>query len=120
MDQKEMLETMLRLRDGGADPDTARREALAELRTIPGVGARVAADLYDLGYRSVAELADKDPQKIYDALCKRAGCRVNRCMLYVFRSITYYASTENPDPELLDWWKWQDAKNDDDGLESDA
>ena len=28
--------------------------------------------------------------------------------LYVLRCALYYASTDDPDPELLQWWNWKD------------
>ena len=81
---------------------------LKEFQQIPGVGKSIAKDLYDLGYRSVSELATEDPEVMYDNLCELHGCHVDRCMLYVFRCAHYYANTQNHDPELLKWWNWKD------------
>jgi hypothetical protein len=83
------------------------RGALGDLMAIPGVGKKTAADLVNLGIRSTADLKGRDPERLYDELCLRAGIKVDRCMLYVFRCAVYYASTRKPDPELLKWWNWK-------------
>ncbi len=85
-----------------------RETILAEFRKIPGVGVRIAEDYWNLGIRSVAELKDQDPEELYLKLCTLQGMQVDRCMLYVFRCANYYASTPQPDPELLKWWNWKD------------
>lgn len=83
---------------------------LKELRKIPGVGRTIAEDLWDLGFRSVAELRDQDPEELYRKLCTYQGAQVDRCMLYVFRCAAYYASTDRHDPEQLIWWNWKDRE----------
>ncbi len=87
-----------------------KRATLRNLKRIPGVGDRIAQDLFDLGYRSVDELKEQDPEAIYKRLCEHQGTRIDRCMLYVLRCAVYFASCENPDPKLLKWWNWKDAK----------
>ena len=81
---------------------------LKELRKIPGVGKAVAEDLWHLGIRSIKDLKDNDPEKLYEQLCVYQGCKVDRCMLYVFRCAVYYASNDQRDPELLKWWNWKE------------
>lgn len=80
-----------------------------ELRVIPGVGPRTAADLHALGIHRVRDLAGADPQALYDRLCEHAGTHVDRCMLYVLRCAVYFASEFPHDPELLRWWAWKDG-----------
>ena len=41
---------------------------LRELRRIPGVGASIALDLWDLGVRQVGQLDGADPERLYDRL----------------------------------------------------
>lgn len=79
-----------------------------ELEQIPGVGKSIAADLRRLGITSVRQLKGKDPEKLYRKLCRFRASPVDRCVLYVFRCAVYYASTRDPDPELLQWWNWKD------------
>lgn len=86
------------------------KSVLRELRRIPGVGPKVAEDLWDLGCRSVRDLKDRDPEEMYRRLCEIQGKHVDRCMLYVLRCAVYYASNEVHNPELLKWWQWKDAE----------
>src|SRR5881398_3078912 len=86
-----------------------QQATLKEFQQIPGVGKSIAKDLWDLGFRSVQELKDQDPEELYVRQCALEGTQVDRCMLYVFRCAVYYASNENHDPELLKWWNWKDV-----------
>jgi hypothetical protein len=83
---------------------------LKELRTIPGVGESIAEDFWNLGLRKVADLKRRNPQRLFDELCKLQGVKVDRCMLYVMRCAVYFASTKKPKPDLLKWWNWKDRK----------
>ncbi len=79
------------------------------LQAIPGVGPRIAGDLADLGYRSVADLKGADPESMYSRLGRLRGQRVDRCVLYVFRCAVYFAGPGPHDPALLKWWNWKDG-----------
>jgi len=81
-----------------------------ELERIPGVGPSIARDLRAIGITSVDQLQGKDPEQLYEKLCRFKASPVDRCMLYVLRCAVYYASSEDPDPRLLQWWNWKDAK----------
>ena len=85
------------------------RQVLKQFQKIPGVGKSISKDLYLLGYRSIEDLKNREPEMMYERLCLRAGTHVDRCMLYVFRCAVYYASTKKHDPEKLKWWNWTDA-----------
>lgn len=85
---------------------TAAR-ASGDLETIPGVGPSIAKDLRDLGFQTVRDLARRDPEQLYRRLCELRAVAVDRCVLYVFRCATYYASHSVHDPELLKWWNWK-------------
>ena len=88
-----------------------KRDELKALTVIPGVGKSIAQDLVDIGIRSVDDLKGKNPEKLYEMSNKHAGCRQDRCLLYVFRCAVYYAETtgRKQDPEKLKWWNWKDA-----------
>ncbi len=90
--------------------DSTQQAILKELQQIPGVGKSIAQDLWNLGFRSVQELKDQDPEDLYIRQCAYQGTHVDRCLLYVFRCAVYYASNEQHDPELLKWWNWKDRK----------
>lgn len=85
-----------------------QQEVLRELRTIPGVGASIAQDLYEMGIRNVTDLQGKDPERLYRLRCRQQGLKIDRCLLYVFRCAVYYAETARPTPKLLLWWNWKD------------
>jgi len=85
-----------------------KKESLKDFRRIPGVGKQIAEDLWQLGFRRVADLKNKDPEKLYLDHCERMGCTVDRCMLYVFRCAVYFASEKVHDPEKLKWWNWKE------------
>lgn len=87
-----------------------KQSALQELERIPGVGKSIALDLWDLGFRSIESLRGQDPQAIYETLRTRQGGQLDRCVLYVFRCAVYFASHDNPDPDLLKWWNWSDKR----------
>lgn len=97
---------------GGAAPVRAaldeRASALEALQVIPGVGPSIAGDLYELGLRRVADLAGKDPERLFRRHETLKGMPVDRCVLYTFRCAVYYASHPEPDPKLLRWWVWKD------------
>ena len=82
-----------------------------DLESIPGVGKAVAADLRGLGYRKVADLKGKNPEAMYEKLCRMQGMKIDRCMLYTFRCAVYYASKKKHDPEKLKWWNWKELKS---------
>jgi hypothetical protein len=72
---------------------------------LPGVGSAVAGDLFALGYRSANDLASEDPSLMYERLCTLQGCRVDRCMLYVFRCCVHVTRTGETH------WQWWDFKD---------
>lgn len=81
----------------------------SDLESIPGVGRSIAQDLRELGIQKTSHLVGQDPQDLYDRHCRQRGMHVDRCVLYTFRCAVYAASTKNPDPEKMKWWKWKDA-----------
>ncbi len=87
-----------------------KQSALKDLQQIPGIGKKIAKDLWNLGFRSVQELKKRDPEELYLKLSRQHGTHIDRCMLYVFRCAVYYASSKKHDPELLKWWNWKDKK----------
>lgn len=86
------------------------KQAMKELRIIPGVGKAVAEDLYLIGIKKVSDLKNANPDKLYAKHNKRVGRIEDRCLLYVFRCAVYFASKEEHHPDLLKWWNWKDKK----------
>ena len=89
-----------------------RSNALQDFQRIPGVGIKIAQDLFDLGYRNISNLKGQDPQLMYERLCEIQKTTVDHCMLYVFRCAVYFATESNPKPELLKWWNWKNDPSD--------
>ena len=89
-------------------PETAKTAVLRELQRLPNIGPSTALDLYDLGIRCVPDLKRQNPQRMYEQLMTQRGSHIDRCQLYVFRAAVYYAQTREPDPALVQWWKWSD------------
>ena len=84
---------------------------IKQLQEIPGVGVAIAEDLYDIGIRAVSDLKTKNPQRLYEKSCKKAGVKIDRCLLYVYRCAVYYASTKKHNSKKLLWWNWMDKTN---------
>jgi hypothetical protein len=87
-----------------------RRTSPDPLQTIPGVGPSIARDLRQLGVRRVADLKNRDPERLYGRLNTLRGARQDPCVLYTFRCAVYFASTARPDPKRLKWWWWKDRR----------
>lgn len=79
-----------------------------ELKSIPGVGEKIALELIELGFTKVSDLKNKNPEKLYEELCRIRKRYMDPCVLYVFRCAVYFASNTVHDPELLKWWNWKD------------
>lgn len=81
----------------------ARDQSIKELKAIPGVGISIATDLWNIGIKSVDDLAGKDPELLYEQSNDRVGQIQDRCLLYVFRCAVYFAETkkEERDFEML-------------------
>jgi hypothetical protein len=82
----------------------------SELLQIPGIGPAMTQDLNLLGYNTIADLKNADPQAMYDTLCEKTGAQHDPCVLYTFRCAVYYASHTKHDPRLLKWWNWKDRE----------
>lgn len=80
------------------------------LTSIPGVGKSIAADLNSIGILKVSDLHKKNPETLYEMLNKKAGVKLDRCLLYVLRCAVYYATVSPHKPQKLLWWNWSDKK----------
>lgn len=80
------------------------------LESIPGVGKSIARDLRDIGIDRPSCLKGKNPERLYEKLCRIRGEHIDRCMVYVLRCAVYYMNTpiESRDPKKLLWWNWKD------------
>lgn len=85
--------------------------SIKQLKTIPGIGKSIANNLYDIGIRSVEDLAGKNPESLFELSNAYVGSVQDRCLLYCFRCAVYFSETEQVerDPEKLKWWNWKDV-----------
>jgi len=81
-----------------------------ELRQIPYVGEATEKSLISLGYTTIADLKGQDPEEMYQREIIIKGCAIDRCQLYTYRLVVYYAENEKHDLEKLKWWYWKDKK----------
>lgn len=81
-----------------------------DLLTIPYVGKNTKEDLLNLGITCVEDLVGKDPEELFWEDCILKKRQEDRCQLYVFRMIVYYAEHKKWDQEKLKWWYWKDHK----------
>ena len=81
---------------------------MGELRKIPYVGKATEASWNLIGYNTIESLKGADPEKMYQKECELRDLEVDRCQLYMYRMVVYYANTKNPDPDKLKWWYWKD------------
>ena len=69
------------------------RKILDDIERIPGVGKAVAKDVCNLVILKISDLKEQNPEDLYKDLCRYQGCKVDRCMLYVFRCAVYTMPT---------------------------
>ncbi|MFQ6793183.1 helix-hairpin-helix domain-containing protein [Thomasclavelia sp.] len=81
---------------------------MGELQKIPYVGKATEASLKLIGYDTIASLKGADPEKMYQKECEIRKQPIDRCQLYMYRMVVYYANNENPDQDKLKWWYWKD------------
>ncbi len=81
---------------------------MGELRKIPNVGKATEAALTAMGYTSIESLKGADPEALYLRECALRGEKIDRCQLYLYRAVVYWANTPDPDPEKSKWWHWKD------------
>lgn len=83
-----------------------KMEALRRLQDLPGIGPRLADDLFRLGYRAPEDLHGANPVEMFMRLEELTGSAQDPCVLDAFQCAVYFASTEDPEPLLSQWWTW--------------
>lgn len=84
-------------------------EALTSpLKRIPGMDLPSVRDLLDIGITEVEELNGRSPEALFeDILNLREQTPPDR--LHFLRMAVYFAESDDPDPKLLQAWKWADS-----------
>lgn len=76
------------------------------LTDLISVGPAMLRDFELLGVRSVAQLARRDPQRLYESLCRVAPQHQDICCLDVFRAAVAQARDPQLPVEQCQWWYW--------------
>ena len=76
------------------------------LEDLVSVGPAMVRDFRLLGIHSVAQLSRRDPEKMYEQLCKITGQRQDLCCLDVFRAAVAQARNPCLPAEKCEWWYW--------------
>lgn len=87
-------------------PSRVRRDRLRTLTDLPNVGPSIARDLRLIGIERPAQLAGRDPLRLYRALSRATGVRQDPCVLDTFISITDFMDGGRPRV----WWSFTDAR----------
>lgn len=77
----------------------------ATLEDLPNIGKSIAADLRALGIHTPAELARRDPLKVYLALGASMGQRHDPCVLYTLMAAKHFLDSG----EAVKWWAFTEA-----------
>ncbi|HEX9816575.1 MAG TPA: helix-hairpin-helix domain-containing protein [Candidatus Thermoplasmatota archaeon] len=72
------------------------------LRGIPNVGPATALDLQRLGFGRLEELRGKDPDQLYELLCRIDGVKHDICVRDVFAALIDQAAGRPAKP----WWHY--------------
>lgn len=81
---------------------TAVKRGGRQLADLANVGPATLQDFQVLGIRSVAQLARRNPWRLYDALCRLTGERHDPCVIDVFLATAHEARGGRPRA----WWSF--------------
>ena len=81
-----------------------------DLLKVPNIGKNIKADLLKMGIICLEDLKGQDPEELYKKDCLIKGYKEDKCQLYVFRAIVYYADNEKHNKEKKKWWYRKDKK----------
>lgn len=85
--------------------DTDFEALRSPLARIPGLSIAAARDLIDLGFYNVADLVGRAPESLFADL-RQLRPKTPKDRLAAIRLAVYFAETPDPDPALLQAWKW--------------
>ncbi len=80
--------------------------AIAQFQHLGSVGPASAQDLWDLGYKSVSQLASQDPFAMYQKLQIIHRRKMDPCVEDVFRCAVAQATYPDLPEEKKLWWNW--------------
>jgi hypothetical protein len=83
-----------------------RTQAARQLGDLISIGPAMLRDFELLGIRSVAKLAQQDPQRMYRKLERVAGQPQDPCVLDTFCAAVAQARNPRLPAEQCEWWYW--------------
>jgi hypothetical protein len=86
-----------------------------KLRDLVSIGPAMLRDFKMLGVSSVAHLSRKNPEKLYERLCRVTGKSQDICCLDVFRAAVAQARNPHLPLEQCQWWYWSRQRKKRDG-----
>ena len=76
------------------------------LQDLISVGPAFVRDFQLLGVHTVGQLARRNPEKLYEGLCRETGRAQDICCLDVFRAAVAQARNPHLPIERCQWWYW--------------
>jgi hypothetical protein len=76
------------------------------LSDLISVGPSIARDFQILGVGSIAQLASKNPRKLYSRLERLIGQHQDICVLDVFEAAVAQARNPRLPEKQCQWWYW--------------
>ena len=81
-----------------------------ELKDLISIGPAMLRDFELLGIRSVAQLAKRDPKKMYTKLGRIAKQHQDICVLDTFEAAVAQARNPRLPVEKCQWWWWSEKR----------
>jgi len=81
-----------------------------QLGDLLSIGPAMLRDLELLGIRSVAQLARRNPRRLYEKLGRLAGQHQDICVLDVFCAAVAQARNSRLPAEQCQWWFWSSKR----------
>lgn len=76
------------------------------LADLISIGPAMLRDFDLLGIHSVAQLARRTPEKLYESLCLKTDQSVDICCFDVFSAAVAQARNPRLHSEQRNWWYW--------------
>jgi nucleotidyltransferase/DNA polymerase involved in DNA repair len=76
------------------------------LRDLAGIGPAMLRDFEVLGVETVEQLSKREPDELYQDLCRLTGKHHDICCLDVFTAAIKQARDPNLPVEQRNWWYW--------------
>jgi hypothetical protein len=86
------------------------------LRDLVSVGPAMLRDFELLGIATVTQLSRRNPEKLYEQLCRITGKPQDICCLDVFRAAVAQARNPRLPRERCQWWYWSRRRKAHDGV----